>query len=596
MSFYIFIFNFLIFIMDNIKITKPYEPSEKDVKNVIAPAALEVNPGYLRIGDFFVKTLFILNYPRYLSAGWFNSIINMPNLLDISIFVHPIDTASALRKLRKKVTSLEAELSEREEKGLIRDPMLETAYQDIENLRNNLQQAQEKLLSVGVYITIYAPTAEELARIEDKINSLFESQLVYVKPATFQHVDGLISTLPLCQDKLLSNTPLNTGPASSFFPFVSLDLTSDKGVLYGVNQHNNSLVIFDRFSLENANQVVFAKAGAGKSYSTKLEIIRSLMLGIDVLVIDPEDEYRRLSDAVGGTVLKISLNSNDSINPLDIPTIPKDEDPGDVFKSHILNLTGLLKLMLKNVTPEEEAVLDKAITETYASRGITAEVKDFSKFKAPLLEDLQTVLENMDGGKNLATRLYTFTKGTYAGFINKPTSVDVKNRLVIFSIRDLEEELRPIAMYIVLNFIWNLIRSEMKKRILIIDEAWWMMKYPDSAAFLYSLAKRCRKYYLGLTTITQNVEEFLDSPLGKPVITNSSLQLLLKQSPSAIEVVAKTFYLTEAEKNLVLQAGVGEGIFFVGLKHVAIRIIPSYFEDKLITTNPEELLEMEKEK
>jgi len=581
--------------MENIKIIKPYEPSEKDVKNVIAPAALEVNPSYLRIGDFFVKTLFILNYPRYLSAGWFNAIINMPNLLDISIFIHPIDTASALRKLRKKVTSLEAEISEREEKGLIRDPLLETAYQDIENLRNNLQQAQEKLLSIGVYITIYASTLEELARIEDRVNSLFESQLVYVKPATFQHVDGLLSTLPLCQDKLLINTPLNTGPASSFFPFVSLDLTSDKGVLYGVNQHNNSLVIFDRFSLENANQVVFAKAGAGKSYSTKLEIIRSLMFGIDVLVIDPEDEYRRLSNAVGGTVLKISLNSSDSINPLDIPIIPKGEDPGDVFKSHILNLTGLLKLMLKNIKPEEEAVLDKAITETYASRGITAEVKDFSKFKAPLLEDLQTVLENMEGGKNLATRLYTFTKGTYAGFINKPTSVDVKNRLVIFSIRDLEEELRPIAMYIVLNFIWNVIRSELKKRILIIDEAWWMMKYPDSAAFLYSLAKRCRKYYLGLTTITQNVEEFLDSPLGKPVITNSSLQLLLKQSPSAIEAVAKTFYLTEAEKNLVLQAGVGEGIFFVGLKHVAIKIIPSYFEDKLITTNPEELLEMEEE-
>ena len=582
--------------MENIKIIKPYEPSEKDVKNVIAPAALEVEPSYLRIGDFFVKTLFILNYPRYLSAGWFNSIINMPNLLDISIFVHPIDTVSALRKLRKKVTSLEAELSEREEKGLIRDPMLETAYQDIENLRNNLQQAQEKLLSVGVYITIYAPTAEELARIEDKINSLFESQLVYVKPATFRHVDGLISTLPLCQDKLLANTPLNTGPASSFFPFVSLDLTSDKGVLYGVNQHNNSLVIFDRFSLENANQVVFAKAGAGKSYSTKLEIIRSLMLGIDVLVIDPEDEYRRLSDAVGGTVLKISLNSNDSINPLDIPIIPKDEDPGDVFKSHILNLTGLLKLMLKNVTPEEEAVLDKAITETYASRGITAEVKDFSKFKAPLLEDLQTVLENMDGGKNLSMRLYTFTKGTYAGFINKPTSVDVKNRLVIFSIRDLEEELRPIAMYIVLNFIWNVIRSEMKKRILIIDEAWWMMKSEDTASFLLSLAKRGRKYYLGLATITQDVDDFMKSPYGVPIITNSSIQILLKQSPTSIDRLQQVFSLTEEEKYLLLESDVGEGIFFAGLKHVAVKVISSYTEDQIITSDPSQILSIKKAK
>lgn len=580
---------------DNINIPQPYNPSEKDVKNVIAPAALQVNPNYLQLGDLFVKTLFILTYPRFLSAGWFDQIINLPNLLDISIFVHPVDTVVALRKLRKKVTSIEAQVMEREEKGLVRDPILETAYQDIENLRDSLQQAQEKLLNIGVYVTLYAKSLGELEKLEEKVTSIFEGQLVYVKPSVFQHLEGFISTLPLNNDKLLIHTPLNTGPASSFFPFVSLDLTSDQGILYGINRHNNSLIIFDRFSLENANQVVFAKAGAGKSYSTKLEIIRSLMTGVDVLVIDPENEYQRLSDAVGGTTVKISLNSKDSINPMDIPIVPKGEDPGDVFKSHVLNLTGLLRLMLGKISPEEDGILDAAITETYASRGITPEVKDFSRLEAPLLGDLQVVLENMEGGNGLASRLHKYTKGTYAGFVNKPTNVDVKNRLVVFSIRDLEEELRPIAMYIVLNYTWNLIRSELKKRIMIIDEAWWMMKYADSASFLFGLVKRCRKYYLGVTTITQNVEDFIGSQYGHPIISNSSLQLLLKQSPSSIEAVGKTFYLTDAEKNLVQEAGVGEGIFIVGLKHVAIKVIASYYEDQVITTNPEQLLELNKE-
>ncbi|PIR44333.1 conjugal transfer protein TraC [Candidatus Wolfebacteria bacterium CG10_big_fil_rev_8_21_14_0_10_31_9] len=579
----------------NIEIIKPYKAGEEDIKNIIAPAAIEVNQNYLKIGDIFVKTLFIFTYPRYLSTGWFNSIIEYPNLLDISIFAHPVDTALALKKLRNKVTQVESQIVEREDKGLVRDPLLETAYQDIETLRDQLQQAQEKLFDTGVYITIYGNSMEELSKLEDKIVSTLEGQLVYVKPSVFRHLEGFISTIPLAQDKLSIHTPLNTGSLSSLFPFVSLDLTSDTGSLYGINQHNNSLVIFDRFSLENYNQVVFAKAGSGKSYSTKLEILRSLMQGIDAIVIDPENEYQRLSNAINGSVIKISLTSNTSINPFDIPVVPKDEDPADVFKSHILNLSGLIKLMLKEITSEEDSILDRALSETYASRGITIDVRDFSKIEAPLLSDLQTVLENMDGGKGLASRLYKFTQGTYAGFINKRTNVDIENRLVIFSIRDLEEELRPIAMYIVLNYVWNLIRSKSKKRILIIDEAWWMMKYKDSGMFLASLAKRCRKYYLGLTTITQNVEDFLSSPYGYPIISNSSLQLLLKQSPSGIDLLVKTFALSEAEKNLILSAGVGEGIFFIGLKHIAIKIEASYFEDRIITTNPEQLLEMEKE-
>ena len=578
--------------MDKVKIPQPYKAGTKDIRNVIAPSGLEVGPSFLKLGKKFVKTIFLFTYPRYLSSGWFNDIINAPNLVDISIFVHPVDTASALKSLRKKTAQIEAQVLEREEKGLVRDPLLETAFRDIESLRDQLQQAQEKLFNVGTYIIIYADTPEELSKIEEKFYSTLEAKLVYAKPTTFQQLEGFVSGLPLGQDKLLIHTPLNSGPVSSFFPFVSTDLTSDEGVLYGVNRHNNTLVIFDRFSLENANQVVFAKAGAGKSYATKLEIIRSLMLGTDILVIDPENEYQKLAEAVGGSFFKISLSSENQINPFDIPIIPEDEEPGDVFRSHVLNLTGLVKLMLGKITPEEDAMLDRAITEAYASRDITADKKDFTGLTPPLLGDLQTVLENMEGGRGLAQRLERFTRGSYAGFTNRTTNIDIKNRLIVFSIRDLEDELRPIAMYIILNFIWNLIRAELKKRILIIDEAWWMMKYQDSAAFLFGLVKRARKYYLGVSTITQDIEDFLGSPYGRPIITNSSIQLLLKQAPASIDILAKSFNLTEAEQGLLLEAAVGEGLFFAGLKHVAIQIIPSYFENQIITTNPEEILEM----
>jgi type IV secretory pathway VirB4 component len=581
--------------MDNkIKIAQPYTSGERDIKNIIAPAGVEVNPSFLKIGEKFAKSIFVFTYPRYLSTGWFNLIINMPDLLDVSIFVHPVDTAMALRNLRKKTAQVEAQLMERQEKGLVRDPILETAFQDIESLRDQLQQAREKLFNVGIYATMYGDTLEQLNKLEEKVNSALESQMIYAKPTIFQQLDGLQASFPLNQDKLLIHTPLNSGPVSSIFPFVSMDLTSDSGVLYGINRHNNSLIIFDRFSMENANQVVFAKSGGGKSYATKLEIIRSLMMGVDVLVIDPENEYQTLAESVGGSYFKISLTSDSQINPFDIPVIPKGEDPADVFKSHILNLTGLIKLMLGEITPVEDALLDQAITATYESRDITPANKDFMNIQAPLLGDFQVILENMKGGREMAQRLEKFTKGTYAGFVNSQTNIDIKNRLIVFSMRDLEEELRPIAMYIILNFIWNLIRAELKKRILIIDEAWIMMRHQDSASFLFGLVKRARKYFLGITTITQDVDDFLNSPFGRPIVTNSSLQLLLKQAPATIDVVAKAFNLTETEKSLLLEANVGEGLFFAGLKHVAIQIIASFFEDKVVTTRPEEILEMDK--
>jgi type IV secretory pathway VirB4 component len=443
---------------------------------------------------------------------------------------------------------------------------------------------------VGVYITLYGDTLDSLAKIESAILNLLESRLIYSKPATFQQVEGLNSTLPTATDQLLIHTPLNSNPLSSFFPFVSLNLTSDEGILYGINRHNNSLIIFDRFSLENANMVIFAKSGSGKSYAAKLEALRLLMTGSDVLIIDPENEYEKLANAVGGSYFRISLTSEHHINPFEIPVIPKDEDPAEVLRSHIVNLTGLIKLMLGKVEPGEEALLDRAVTETYAAREIVAG-KDFSNIPPPLLKDLITILKSLEGGAEMADRLYRFSEGSFAGFTNQPTNIDIKNRLIVFSLRDLEEELRPIAMYIVLNFIWNLIRAELKKRVVFIDEAWILMKNQDSATFLFGLVKRARKYFLGVTTITQDVEDFLSSPFGRPIITNSSIQLLLKQAPAMLDLVAKTFNLSDGEKNLLLEVDVGQGLFFAGVNHVAIQIVASYAENQLITTNPQEILD-----
>ena len=574
-------------------IPKAYKPSEEDLPNVVAPAGIEINSNYLKVGNFFAKTFFIFTYPRYISSGWFSPIINLAEMMDISIFMHPMDTGLALKNLRKKVAQIEAELNEKEEKGIVRDPMLETAHEDVESLRDALQQAREKLFQVSVYITIYGESLDALRKLETSLESILESRLVYIKPALFRQLEGLDSVLPIGNDALSIQTPLNSGPASSLFPFISPDLTSENGILYGINMHNNSLIIFDRFSLENANSVVFAKSGGGKSYASKLEILRSMMVGTNIIIIDPENEYKNLADSIGGSYFKISLTSPNHINPFDIPISPEGDEPADVFKSHVLNLTGLLKLMLGEITPEEDAILDRVIIETYASRDITAEnFGTIKELNPPLLEDLQVVLENTDGGSKLSKRLEKFTRGSYAGFTNVPTNVDIQNRLIVFSIRDLEEELRPIAMYIILNFVWNLIRSELKRRVLVIDEAWLMMKHKDSASFLFGLVKRARKYYLGVTTITQDVEDFLKSEYGKPIITNSSIQLLLKQSPTSIDTIAGAFDLTEGEKALLLEAGVGEGLFFAGLKHVAIKIIPSYTEDQIITTNPEQMLQI----
>lgn len=572
-----------------------YKKEVATLRDLVAPAGLEVTPAHLKLGEKYVRTLFIFTYPRYLTAGWFSPIINLDEMADISVFYHPLDTALVLRNLRKKAAQLEAQIMEGEEKGLVRDPVLETALRDVESLRDSLQQGRDRMFHVACSITFFADDESTLQKIESRITTILEQKLVLAKPAMFQQFEGYESTMPLGYDRLGVTSSLNVGPASTFFPFVSVDLTQEKGILYGLNAHNNSLIIFDRFSLENANMVIFAKAGAGKSYFTKLEIIRSLMMGMDVLVIDPENEYVHLAEALGGSFFRISIGSKDHINPFDIPVVAEDEDPAEAFRSHVLELTGLIKVMVGGLTPKEEAILDQAIQQTYASRDIGPD-RPFIGKTPPLMEDLETVLHGMKGGEDLVDKLYKYTKGTFAGFLNQPTSVDVLNRLVVFSIRDLEDELRPVAMYVILHFIWRLIRKELKKRILVIDEGWWLMRNEDGANFLFSVAKRGRKYYLGLTTITQDVDDFLRSSQGKPIITNSSLQLLMKQAPASMELLGQTFGLSQAEKEVLVNAAVGEGLFFAGPKHVIIKVIASYTEDQIITSDPAQLLAIKKAK
>jgi type IV secretory pathway VirB4 component len=483
----------------------------------------------------------------------------------------------------------------REQKGMVRNPILDTAYGDIETLRDSLQQAREKMFDVGLYITIYGDSEEDLDKTENEIKGILDAKLVYLKPALFQQAEAFNSVIPLAQDLLNVDYKLNSTPLSSIFPFVSFDLTSNKGILYGINRHNSSLILFDRFSLENYNSVIFAKSGSGKSYATKLEILRSLMFDTDVIVIDPEREYEYLAEAVGGRYFNISLSSEHHINPFDLPFPREDEAPADVLRSHIINLVGLFRLMLGGLTPEEDAIIDSAITETYALKDITPG-SDFINKPAPLLSDLELVLVGMEGGESLAQRLLKYTRGTWAGFINKPTNVDINKKFVVFSVRDMEDELKPVAMHIVMHHTWNAIRRNLKRRLLVVDEAWWMMKSPDTASFLFSLVKRGRKYFLGVATITQDVGDFLRSEYGLPIITNSSLQLLLKQSPAAIDMVQKTFQLTDEEKYLLLEAAVGEGIFFAGLKHVAIKVIASYTEDQIITSDPSQILAIKQAK
>ncbi len=583
-----------------------YRKGVVTVRDVISPASFEVNPTFLRLSGVYARTLFVITYPRHIGLGWSSPIINLNKTLDVAMYFYPLPSHLILKQLQKRVGIMSAGILADADKGAPRDPIKETALRDIESLRDALTQGIEHFFQFAFYVTIYCKSEDELDKTSQEIEAIFGSKLIYTKSGFYQTEQGFNSTLPLGNDELQITYNLNTSPIAASFPFISSDLTSDNGILYGINRHNNSLILFDRFSLQNANSVVFATSGAGKSYAIKLEILRSLMMGVDVIVIDPEMEYKHLSDAVGGTYVNVSLASQAKVNPFDLPrAVGEGTKVEDIIRSAVITLKGLLRIMIgapvlaggaAGFTPEEDSVLDRALIEAYAKKDITPETVDLSVVEPPVLTDFQDVLEGMEGAENLVARLRKYTEGTFAGLLNQPTNVEMDNQLVIFSVRDLEDELRPVAIYTIINYIWNVVRSVRKKRIMVIDEAWWLMQYEDSARFMFALVKRCRKYYLGITTITQDVNDFLRSPYGQAIVNNSSLQLLMKQSPSAVDLIQKTFNLTDGEKFLLLESGVGEGIFFAGQKHAAIKVVASYTEDQIVTTNPQQLLDIEQAK
>lgn len=582
-----------------LKIPKKEEKPEEilGLAEVIGPTSFSLHPEYVRIGERYARTYYIFSFPRYLSTGWLSPLLNLNVPFDFSIHINPFSSEYVLKKLSRKLTEVLAEIHEKTSKGLIRDPSLEAAYADIEELRDKLLTGQERMFKTGFYITIYAKSEKDLKKIENILREIFESRLIYIRPALYQQREGFVTTSPYGMDKLQVLIPLNTGPLSSSFPFISFDLSANEGILYGINKHNNSPILFDRFSLPNANMVVFGTSGSGKSYFVKLDILRSLMQGVEVIVIDPENEYKRLAEAVGGSFIDVSLSSPHHINPFDLPLPREEENPEEILRSNVINLVGLMRIMLGTTTPEEDAILDRALTETYAARDITPETPPkFWKERTPLLEDLERVLEGMEGAESLVRRLKRYTRGTFAQFFNQPTNVSLDKPLVVFGIRDMEDELRPVAMFLILRYVWNIVRSSLKKRYLVIDEAWWIMKNEDGASFLYGICKRGRKYWLGTTTITQDVGDFMRSIYGQPIITNSSIQILMKQSPATIDIVQKTFNLTEQEKYLLLECEVGEGMFFAGKKHVLMKVLASYVEDQIITTSPKELAKIKEMK
>jgi conjugal transfer ATP-binding protein TraC len=583
---------------EQVEVEQAFLKGMTTLRDLIAPSSLEIHSSHFRLGTKYGRTLYVYGYPREIYTGWLSTLINIDEVLDISMFIYPVDSQVVLNNLRKKVTQLEASMAINSEKGRVRDPGMEAAMADAEELRNQLQVGAERFFRYGLYVTLYADSLDELSFVQHKIETLFGQQLIFSKVASSQQEQGMNSTIPQMSDQLQIRRNMNTGAISTSFPFTSADLTQEKGVLYGINMHNNGLVIFDRFSLENANMVVFAKSGAGKSFTVKLEALRSMMVGSDVLIIDPENEYQKLSDAVGGSYIRLSLNADTRINPFDLPRVIDSDEADDALRANLVTLHGLLRLMLggsqmtasgqlmAGLNPAEEADLDQGLIDTYARAGITSDPLTHNSLP-PTISDLYDTLLHMGGtGPALAQRLRKYTSGTFAGIFSQQSNIDINNHMVVFNIRDLEDELRPVAMYIVLSHIWNITRSQQKKRMLIVDEAWQLMKYDDSANFLFSLAKRARKYYLGLTTITQDVEDFMGSKMGRAIVANSSMQLLLKQSSSAVDVLSDVFKLTEEEKKRLANFPVGQGLFFAGQNHVHIQIQASPTEQGLISTTP----------
>lgn len=559
------------------------------IPDVIAPAEVEIDFNHLRVDQNFYRTYFVSNYPRFVEPNWLEPVISFDHSLLISMFIYPTQSKGVLDDLKRKIAEMEATIQTDLDRGRDIDPAVQVALDDAQSLQEQLVKGVERFFQFSLYITVPSASYEELNNTSKLVESTLSSLSITAKPTTLKMEDGFKSTLPLDQDLLRLTHNMDTTSLATTFPFASSQLSANEGIMYGINEHNDSLILFDRFSLENSNSVVFAKSGAGKSYLVKLEALRSLMFGTEILVIDPEQEYLNLCQAVGGEYIKFSASSSVKINPFDLSLIATPEE--NELGRKILSLTGFLKLVLGSLAPQEEAILDRALKQTYALRGISDDPKT-QHLPPPLMEDLYKVLLGMEDqlSSDLAARLERFIKGSLSGIFSSPSNINMDNSFTVFSIRELPDELRPLAMYMILEYIWTKVRTKLKKRLLVVDEAWYLMRNPDSANFLVDMAKRARKYYLGVTTITQDVEDFLGTDRGKEIIANSSIQILLKQAPASIEKIAQVFYLSEGEKRLLLSAGVGQGLFFAGNTHVALRVVASPKEHALITSNPAEIL------
>ena len=561
-----------------------------DVIDVIAPASVEIDMDYLKINNVYFRTLFISGYPRFVSPGWLEQIINFNSSLDISFFIYPVEGKGVLDDLMRKVAEMEAEIATDIERGKIVDPATEAKLGDARLLQEELVKGAEHFYEFGFYVTIRAVDPEQLNHISKQVESTLGSLLVVAKHATLDMDSGLQSTAPFGLDRLSITRNMDTTALATTFPLTSAELSGDRGVLYGINSQNGSFIIFDRFSLENHNMSVFATSGAGKSYFVKLESVRSLMLGTEVIIIDPEGEYKALADAVGGQNISFSFGSPSKINPFDLSQVYEEKENNLGLK--ILSLHSLFKVIMGQLTPIQEALLDRALVATYKAKGITQDPATQSK-EAPLMEDLYKILIGMEtpDALDLAARIEKFVRGSFVGIFDKQTNIEINNPFTVFSVKELQDALRPVAMFVILDFIWTRVKKDLKPRLLVVDEAWHMMRFADSAQFLWSIVKRARKYYLGLTTITQDVEDFLNQDIGKAIVTNSALRVLFKQSPAAIDKVGDVFYLSQGERQLLLGANIGEGIFFAGNNHAPITVVASPEEHKLITTKPQEILQ-----
>jgi len=562
---------------------------ELRVQDIIAPEHIETDFDYFKINDVYFRTIYVAGYPRFVTPGWLEPVVNFDSSLDISFYIYPIDGKSVLDDLRRKIAEMEAEISTDLQRGKIADPVTEAKLEDARDIQEQLVRGAERFFEFGFYITIPASTLEDLNHTTKQIESTLGSLMVVAKHALLDQDSGFMTTAPFGFDRLNVTRNMDTTSLSTTFPLTSAELSSDKGILYGINSKNESFIIFDRYSLENPNMTIFATSGAGKSFFVKLEALRSLMLGTEVMVIDPETEYKPLAKAVGGEYISFGFSSLSKINPFDLSQAVEEGENQLGLK--ILSLHSLFKVIMGAITPTQEALLDRALVSTYRAKGITQDPATQGK-EPPLMEDLYKTLIGMESpdALDLASRIEKFVRGSFVGIFDQQTNVNLKNPFTVFSVRDLPDALRPIAMFIILDYIWTRVKKDLKKRLLIVEEAWHMMKYPDTAQFLWSVVKRSRKYFLGLTTITQDVEDFLSQDIGKAIVTNSALQLLLKQSPAAIDKVGEVFYLSQGEKNLLLAANVGEGIFFAGPHHAPIRITASQDEYQLITSKPQDLV------